>query len=79
MMQAKRNEYKVFRIEFRYPIVSIYIDDQLYEQNTYTKPFGSLYKMGFIFKGSGMVDWIKIIGKSGNELYVEDFGGKAEW
>ncbi len=78
-MQANRNEYKEFRIEFRYPTVRIYVDNELYEETQYTKPLGKLYKMALLFKGSGMVDWVKITGKSGKELYFEDFGGKAAW
>ncbi len=78
-MQANRNDYKEFRIEFRYPSVRIYVDNDLYEEIQYTKPLGKLYKMAFTFKGSGMIDWVKITGKSGKELYFEDFGGKAEW
>jgi hypothetical protein len=78
-MQQNVNEWKVMEIKCDYPIVRLSIDGRKYQEYCYKEKFNRFYYFYIYFKGSGMIDWVKITGKSGKELYFEDFGGKAEW
>ncbi|WP_299463604.1 hypothetical protein [uncultured Microscilla sp.] len=70
--------WRVIKIKAYNSKVSFFVDDQVIGSFLYAKPLGQIKGLYYTFKGTGMVDWVKITGNDGNILYEDNFNNCKE-
>jgi|GEM_PF-3372098 gliding motility-associated-like protein len=67
------SDWKVVRLEFKNNTFSVYHEGNLLHSLSYTGDITFIHKLTVRFKGSGLLDWLKLYDGNGQLMWQEDF------
>jgi hypothetical protein len=68
-------QWHTVRIETKNQLARLYVDNELVYQTKYKAKVGNIKGISFLFRGSGIVDYVKLQKYDGKIIYEENFDG----
>jgi len=72
-LTADLSDWREVKIRIENKKLKVCLDDTVIYEASYQNPVGKVRMLGFRFKGSGAVDYLKVSNLSGNIIYSDDF------
>jgi hypothetical protein len=72
-LRPNLNNWTIVRLQYQNNVLTCFINGVQCAQVSYTANICNLTGLNVMFKGSGEVDWIRILDAAGTQIWIEDF------